>query len=246
MFDPGAGSHIFSDFGIGQHIGRIESRQHNDSLELATAKLNLRKLAEFHIGKRRQNAAIGANGNRVKAFNALHHPTCSRISFICQLLMSLMVHFSHLPILKVNHGTGQQVPAAHKQFRMGMVVIQLFGIAEHHGVGKRLQVIVHRDLAFGTSYLFLNGGVLPEALGHGFLVNGFFINPMFQERQLFAVRHVIPFRDKTVKFGLTEFGFAHRNHNRVFLGKWNIAARQAKERACTNSQQRTDNFIHRG
>ena len=46
--------------------------------------------------------------------------------------------------------------------------------------------------------------ILPEALGNGFLVNGFFINPMFQESQLFTIRHVIPFRDKTVNFGFAK------------------------------------------
>ena len=161
-----------------------------------------------------------------------------RQGIINQLLVSLIVEVRRLPVLKIQQGALHHGLSTQEQLLVSLVVIQLFRIAHHHGIGKALQEIVHRHLALGSQDLRLECFIFQHSIRNGFLINSFFINPVFQEGQLFAIAPGVPFWGNAANIRFTELGIPHRNDNRIFFNKRNIASRQQGKRykaKCTNS-----------
>ena len=127
---------------------------------------------------------------------------------------------------------------------MSLVVIQLFRIAHHHGIGKALQEIVHRHLALGSQNLRLKRFIFQHSIRNSFLINRLFVNPVFQEGQLFAIAPGVPFRGNAANIRFTELGVPHRNDNGIFFNKRNIASRQQGQRYKAKSTKKTPKQFH--
>ena len=114
---------------------------------------------------------------------------------------------------------------------MFLIVANLFRIAHHHGIGERLQVVIHDHLAHGTFDLRRKNRIVHNLRIHGFLVNNFFFHPVFQERELGAVIQGIPLRNKFMHHRLRELGRPDRDDNGVITAKkGNVTRDQEKER----------------